>query len=166
MSKSKYFQTAQSQLTNIETEFLRLVSDIPESAWNARPRHGGWTAKQQLVHMVQVVEILAKGIRRASTGGQRSWLSAIPTGLRSWINGYVIIPLKARGETRESIAQSYQTANQVLIHTLERLGEDDWAKGMPYPRQFRTVEQLAHRPVDHFKEHEAQLRQLVNDPGN
>jgi uncharacterized damage-inducible protein DinB len=160
MPQPTLYQIARDQLQAVETRFCRLLGEIPESDWDSKPAEGGWTARQQLVHMVQVLEVLPAGIRRASTGGKRSLLGSVPPGLRSWVNGHIIIPLKAKDETRESIAHAYQAANQVLISTLEQLGEEDWAKGMPYPSQYRTVEQMAYRPVEHFEEHEAHLRRV------
>jgi hypothetical protein len=157
MSAPSRLEAAKVQLEAVQQDFFGLLEAIPEAGWDSKPSGSGWTARQLMVHMVQVLEILPAGIIRASTGGRKSLLSLVPPDLRGWVNGRIIVPLKARGENHESIARSYQVANRRLIYTLEQLAEEDWDKGMPYPSQFRTVEQMAYRPVEHLEEHKANL---------
>jgi hypothetical protein len=114
-----------------------------------------------MVHIVQALQVLPVGIERVSKGGKRSFLGFIPSGLRNWANGHIIIPLKARTVTRESITKAYRKANKVLFRVLETLTEEDWDKGMPYPSKYRTVEQMAYRPIEHFEEHETHLRKKL-----
>ncbi len=85
----------------------------------------------------------------------------IPASLRSWVNGYVVIPITAKNETRETIANAYQDAHKILVNKLDQLNEDDWRKGLPYPRKFRAEEQLVYRPVEHFEEHETHIHRLL-----
>jgi hypothetical protein len=44
-----------------------------------------------------------------------------------------------------------------LVETVEKFPEEDWKKGTRYPRQYRTVEQMAHRPKERFDEHAPHL---------
>ena len=88
-------------------------------------------------------------------------LAFVPTGLRNWINGHLIIPWMARNATRQSITEDYNKAHTHMLELLKRLPEEDWSKSTPYPRQVRTIEQLAHRPVEHFKEHESNLSKIL-----
>jgi hypothetical protein len=48
------------------------------------------------------------------------------------------------------------------------LSEEAWHKGAAYPRQYRTVEQMAHRSAEHFDEHAAHLCRLlkIDQKGN
>ena len=109
-----------------------------------------WTAKQEMVHIVQVLDVIPAGIRQAVSGSGRSVLSLIPTAFRSWVNGRFIVPILARRATRDSIAESYGKAHGALIRLLETLPEEAWSTGAHYPGRFRTVEQMAHRPAEHF----------------
>ncbi len=39
-------------------------------------------------------------------------------------------------------------------------------RGAYFPREYRTVEQMAHRPAEHFAEHAAHLRHVLGlEPG-
>jgi len=158
------YKSIKDQLEETRSRFCRLLADIPDSDLD-RPLVGGlWTIKQEMVHIVQALEVLPTGIERARVGSKRSLLGSIPSGLRNWVNGHIIIPWKAKYQTRETIANAYQDAHQIMLLSLENLTRDDWGKGMPYPRVYRTVEQMAQRPIEHFEEHEAHIRLLLKKP--
>lgn len=158
--QSNKIKTIDNKLEEVKHDFLRLLEEIPDIDWDRKLSGEGWTAKQEMVHIVQVLQVLPAGIKRARAGGKRSLLGFVPAAIRSWINGRILIPLKARKETRESIARTYKEAHKEFVRILGELTETDLRKGMPYPRKYRTVAQMAYRPVEHFKEHEAHLRQF------
>jgi hypothetical protein len=85
----------------------------------------------------------------------------VPTSLRSWLNGTIIIPLTARNATRQSTLEAYNQAHHALLSILEELPEDAWSKGILYPKKYRTIEQLALRPVEHFTEHLEHLQKVL-----
>jgi len=155
------FEAAREELDKVRLRFLHLLDEIPEKDWNRRFPGEGWTIKQEVVHITQVLNVLPNGIQRASRGGRRSILAIVPTSLRSWVNGHIVVPFMARGATRQSIAEAYCKAHNALIGILEELPEDAWSKGMPYPRKYRTVEQMAHRPAEHFEEHLGHLQDML-----
>jgi hypothetical protein len=155
------FANIQPELEEVRQNFLRLLELIPDDALDRRFPGEGWTIKQELVHIVQAVAILPKGIKRAVQGKSRSALSFIPTNIRSWFNGLILIPLAARRATRASIVEACGQAFNTLMKTLQELPEEAWHKGCAYPRQYRTIEQMAHRPAEHFEEHVAHLCRLL-----
>lgn len=152
----------QGKLEEVQIKFLHLLAEIPDRDLERKPGDESWTVKEELVHIVQVIEVIPAGIERASKGGKRSFLGLVPSGVRSWLNGQIIIPQKAKNQTRETIKRAYQDAHKILVSKLEKLHEEDWEKGMPYPRKYRSVEQMAYRPIEHFEEHEAHLRRLLD----
>ncbi|RPI28224.1 MAG: DinB family protein [Chloroflexota bacterium] len=152
------FESIRKELEDVQRRFLCLLDEIPDRDWERRLAGEGWTVKQEMVHIVQVVNVIRRGIEQASTGHSRSAMGMVPAGLRSWVNGAIIVPMMARGATRQSIAEGYHQAHDALLALLKELPEEAWSRGMPYPSQFRTVEQLAHRPAEHFEEHVARLR--------
>jgi len=147
------FEFIREELETLRLRFIQLLRVIPEENWNTRPLGEAWTIKQEMAHIVQVVKILPKGIKNASEGGKRSMLAIVPTSVRSFINGHIIIPFIAKGATRQSITREYDKAHKALLDTLEKIPEEAWSKGIPYPKKYRTIEQMAHRPLEHFEEH-------------
>ena len=160
-AQSARFESVREELEKVRGKFLCLLDKISENDWNRRFPSEGWTIKQEMIHIVQVLNVLPNGIKRASKGGRRSILAIVPTGLRSWFNGYIVIPFMARNATRQNTSEAYNKAHIVLLEILEALPEDAWSKGMPYPKKYRTVEQMALRPVEHFEEHVEHLQNVL-----
>ncbi len=160
-TQSVRLKAIQEELEKIQIVFFHLLNKISEEDWNSRFPGEGWTIKQEMVHIVQVFNVISSGIRRASKGSRRSILAIVPTSLRSWVNGHIVIPFIARSATRQSIAEEYKKAHNALLGILEELPEEAWSKGMPYPRKYRTVEQMAHRPAEHFGEHLIHLQNVL-----
>ncbi len=158
-AQSARLNAIREELEKVQLGFFYLLDKISEEDWNRRIPGEGWTIKQEMVHIVQVFNVIPDGIRRASLGGRRSLLAIVPTSLRSWVNGHIVIPFIARSATCQSIAQDYKKAHNALLGILAELPEEAWSKGMPYPKKYRTVEQMAHRPAQHFEEH---LEHLLN----
>jgi hypothetical protein len=165
-SETPQFLLARDQLERTRLAFVELLGVISDLDWD-RPLQGeGWTVKQEMVHIVQVIKALRGAINRAVMGMGPSFLSAVPSQVRNVINGRLVVPLIARQATQESVASAYQEAHEALLATLEKLPEEAWSKGIPFPRRYRTVEELAHRPVEHFDEHAVHIRRVLMMEGD
>jgi len=160
-AQSTRFESVREELEKVRLRFLHLLDEIPEKDWDRRLPGEGWTIKQEMVHLVQVLNVIPAGIRRASAGRTRSLLAIVPAGLRSWVNGHIVVPLMSRNVTRTTIADMYNKAHAALVDLLGTLPEESWNKGMPYPKKYRTVEQMALRPAEHFEEHLGHLRNVL-----
>jgi hypothetical protein len=147
------YKRIRDELEEVRSAFLNLLNEIPDRDFNRALPGEAWTAKQEMMHVARLLSVLPRGIIQAQTGRKRSLLSHVPTFIRGWINGYIAILISSRGATRDSIAASYHKAHAALLQLLETLPEEAWIKGANYPSQFRTVEQTAHRPSEHFKMH-------------
>jgi hypothetical protein len=75
----------QDKLEAVQSKFLHLLEEIPDRDWDSKLAGENWTIKQEMVHMVQVLQVLPAGIKRASKGGKRSFLGSIPADLRNWV---------------------------------------------------------------------------------
>lgn len=169
MSSVQNFPKGLSLLNDLEetqSRFLSLLDRLPDDAFDQSSPGAGWTLKEEMVHIVQVLELMPAGIERAVKGGGRSLLAVVPPGFRGWVNGHILIPLKARHATRGTIAAAYREAHKTLVSLLGNLNDADWEQGMPFPREYRTVLQMAYRPVEHFEEHEAHIRACLDRVGS
>jgi hypothetical protein len=158
---STRYQSIRKELEETRRAFLEFLNGIPDRDLDRAQPGEGWTAKQEMMHITQVLHVIPAGILQAHLGRKRSVLSFIPAHLRSWVNGHIIIPVVSRQATRDSIAESYRKAHTVLVNMLENLPEEAWSKGTNYPGQYRTVEQMAHRPAEHFTVHADHLRRVL-----
>ena len=159
--QSTHIKVVREELEKVRLRFLHLLNTVSEKDWNRRFPGEGWTIKQEMVHIVQVLYVIPTGIQQASAGRGRSLLAIVPAGLRSWVNGHIVIPMMSKNATRTTIADKYNKAHIALIDLLEALPEGSWSKGMPYPRKYRTVGQMAHRPAEHFEEHLEHLQNVL-----
>lgn len=96
IDKVSHFAIIKSELEEVKNKFLWLVYENPEYDWGRKVPGDAWTAKEEMVHIVQALEVLPKGIRLALHGGKRSILSNVPSVIRSWVNGYLVIPILAK----------------------------------------------------------------------
>jgi hypothetical protein len=158
--KSSKFAFFQSELESVKNEFLQLLAAIPEEEWGRRMPGEHWTAKQELAHIAQALQTIPGSILRATTGHGGALMAFTPVALRIWANGYIVIPVASRKETRASIAAEYEKAHTALVDLLATLPEEAWSKGTRYG-EYMTVEQMAHRPMEHLAEHAAHLRRML-----
>jgi hypothetical protein len=158
------FTYYQAELESTKAEFLELLAVIPDEDWNRRIPGEHWTVKQELAHVAQALQTQPEGIRRATTGHGGAVLAYTPVALRNWANGYIIIPLISRKETRASIAAKYEKAHAVLLDLLASLPDEAWSKGAKLG-EYRTVEQMAHRPAEHLAEHAIRLKRALGLEG-
>lgn len=164
--ETSQFLLARDQLERTRLAFVELLGSISESDWDHPLQGEGWTIKQEMLHMVQVIKALRGAVNRAVTGRGPSLLSVVPSPVRNIVNGRLIVPIMARRATQESVASAYQEAHEALLATLKELPEEAWNRGIPFPRRYRTVEELAYRPVEHFDEHAAHIRRVLMMNGN
>jgi hypothetical protein len=163
-------QSSKYQLFIVELEetrlgFFSLLQEISDQDWD-RPLPGeGWTARQEMAHVTQVISLLPVGIKRATAGQSWSVLALVPENLRRWVNGHIIVPVRYKSATRLSITEEYEKAHRVLLGLLGELPDEAWGKGATFPSEYRTVEQMAHRPTEHFEEHAAHLRRVLGIKG-
>jgi hypothetical protein len=160
-NNSSRYAIIRDELEGTRKSFLELLDEIPDRDFERLLPGEVWTAKQEMMHITQLLSVLPNGIKKAYAGRNRSLLSFVPTDIRSWINGYIVIPFISKGATRDSIASSYNQAHTNLLHLLEKLPDKAWEKGTNYPSQFRTVEQMAHRPSEHYKVHADHIKSIL-----
>lgn len=72
------FESARVKLEEVRGKFLHLLDTISEDDWDRPFPNEGWTVRQEMVHIVQVLNVLPSGIKRASEGGRRSILALVP----------------------------------------------------------------------------------------
>jgi hypothetical protein len=98
--KFSHFAIIKSDREEVKKKFLWLVYETSENDWGRKVAGEAWAAKEVLVHIVQVLEVLPKGKRLAVQNGKRSILSNVLSMIRSWVNGYPVIPILAKLSTR------------------------------------------------------------------
>jgi hypothetical protein len=102
------YATLKSELDVVQRDFVRLVNAISDEDWKRKLPGSAWTAKGEMAHTLQALEVIPKGIDKAISGKSYSLLSYIPGAIRGWVNGYLIVPALAKRSTKDSLIQAYQ----------------------------------------------------------
>ena len=165
MGKTFRRDAIRSQLEAMRGAFHALLNSISDNDLGRLTSGNTWSVKAELVHVIQAAQFVPGGIDQARQGRRTSLLSMVPTGLRDWVNGEILIPMLARHATRESIAQDYDRVHAQMIAKLDALSVEELDRGTTFLGRYRTVEQIFHRPVEHFQEHAAHIRQSLNING-
>ena len=157
-SESDRIEKINQELVEVRKDFTLLVQETAGNNWDRKIAGEVWSIKEELAHIVQALQVLPRGIKRAITGSGRSFLSFVPSRLRGWLNGHIIVPHMAKKLTHEALIEAYEKAHLELLLTLEQVSAEDWQKGTKYPQKYRTVAEMFHRPKEHFEEHASNIR--------
>lgn len=165
MGKTFRRDAIRTQLQAIRGAFHTLLNSISDRDLERVMPGNRWSTKAELVHVVQAAQFVPGGIDQARRGQRTSLLSLAPAGLRDWVNGFILVPMLARNATRESIARDYDRVHAQMLAKLDSISIDELDKGTTFLGRYRTIEQIFHRPIEHFQEHAAHIRQGLNIDG-
>jgi hypothetical protein len=119
-----------------------------------------WTVKEELWHVAYAVGFMNRGILQAQQGKKRG-APPIPIWLRDWIS-LRLVRYQARRASRADLARFYDRQHAAMLHTLAAIRPADWSRRVKlFGEEERTLPGLFHRPVTHFTEHAAAIRQSV-----
>ncbi len=149
-----------ADLDTTRTAFHALVSSLSDADLDRPSGETDWTIKEELWHVAYAVGFIRGGILRAQQGKKRG-APPIPIWLRDWIS-LRLVRWQARRATRHDLTRYYDRQHAALLHTLAGVSAADWARRVKlFGEEERTLDGLFHRPVTHFREHAASIRQTV-----
>lgn len=154
-----------AELESTRNQFHQLLDSISDADWQRPVAKSHWNLKAEIFHVVQAAQFIPGGIEQAQRGQRTSLLSMVPTGLRDWVNGYILIPLLVRNATRESIMRHYDLIHAETIAKLDTLLDSDLDKRTIFLGRDRTIADILHRPTEHFLEHAAHIRENIKNYG-
>lgn len=160
-------ETLRAELETTRQGFHTLLDSLSDQDMACKGPGSPWNVKAELAHVVQAISLLPNAIhqvRRGRAGLSLLLLSHIP--LRDQVNGYILVPLLGRMETRRSLAEKYNRANARIVLELETVQENEWACKAKVPERYASsLVELFHHPNQHFQEHAKSIRKkLENRP--
>ena len=86
---------------------------------------------------------------------ERDWNppNAIADIANTWITR-----IGSRGATKQSVGEKYDEAHQKVIAALDSVQDDEWQKSARVFSRDMTIEKTFRDHVEHFKEHEADIK--------
>ncbi len=147
-----------SEFEATRASFHDLLDSIPDQALEYKGPGNAWSVKAELWHIAQSLGFLAPAIMMVHRGHPYAALYLrFPVGIRSWINGYLLVPFLTRHVTRHGIGQQYDRAYQRILAELARPRDREWGPAAKLPLGLGTVEDLFHQPVEHFRLHAGRI---------
>ncbi|HNO66513.1 MAG TPA: maleylpyruvate isomerase N-terminal domain-containing protein [Tepidiformaceae bacterium] len=144
--------TLRAEIEATADSFRRLVSTLPDDAWNRRAPGSGWTGKQLLHHVTWALEQLPREVESAKRGkGMFNYPKLVADAGSYWL-----VKWEARAVTRASLGARYDSAIERVIDALQRIEDTEWTKSARfYGEGVYSVADLFGTPASHFQEHAA-----------
>jgi DinB superfamily len=156
-------ETLQPEFETTRASFHDLLNSIPDQALEYKSPGNVWSIKAELWHIAQSLGFLTPAIISVHRG--RTWGALylrFPLGIRSWINGYLLVPFLSRRATRQEIARAYDKAYARIMAEFDRTREGEGVPGVTFPVGYRTFVDLFHGPSEHFQLHAERIRQNLD----
>ncbi len=153
-------QALRNEFESTRASFHDLLNSIPDQALEYKSPGSVWNIKAELWHIAQSLGFLAPAVINVLRG--RPWGALylhFPVGIRSWINGYLLVPFLSRRATRQEIAQAYDKAYARIMAEFDRMREGEWALRVKFPVGHQTLVYVFHNPSEHFQLHAERIRQ-------
>jgi hypothetical protein len=149
-----------AELDATRTAFHALLATLSDADLARPGSETDWTVKEELWHVAYAVGFMRGGITRALRGAGRI-APPIPPGVRDWIS-LRLVRYQARRASRQDLARFYDRQHARLLATLAQTQPADWTRRVQLlGEEPRPLEALFRRPITHFAEHAAQIRQSV-----
>jgi hypothetical protein len=147
-----------AEIENAHIGFHALLNSLSDADLARSSTNPAWTIKEELWHITFGLGFQAGMLRRARLGRNRLQM---PLPLRDWISERMV-RMQGRRATRQTLAQRYDTAHAAFLAVVDSIRDDEWAHGARFfGGMYRRVDELVHRPAEHFAEHEAAIRRSL-----
>lgn len=140
-----------------------LVDSIPTDYWDQLIPGEDWTIQMEVAHIVQAMMLIPDGVERVRKGKHGlSLLFLVPLPLRNWVNGHIVVPKIAHKFTPVLAVRQYDQAHHAVLACLEIISDEDFQRSATFGSGLhRTIEDIFHRPEQHFAEHYAAIQQKL-----
>lgn len=147
-----------AEWNTMRSEYHELVASIPPAAFKRPSIDTQWSVGEILVHMIQTLEIMPRGIEAVRRG--KDFLN-LPITLVGATN-YFLVKMIARNITPQALLARYDRAFNAATQAWDRVRDDEWSKGARlFGEGYKTLLDYYMHGFIHFKEHAAQIRKSL-----
>ena len=161
-SMDKVAPDRNATLANFEATraaYNELLGSLSTEDWKRKSGNEGWTVGQLMWHLAWGAEHFPQAVeacRKGRAPNPPAWLMH-PANL-------LITRIGSRGATPESVAEKYDRAHAAILACLKAVRDDEWQMGVKFTGRYTTIEGTFERFSDHFREHEAEIKQGLGRP--
>ena len=146
-------EAIQAELEATRSRYHELLNSLSDEDWNKQSGNPAWNVRQLMWHLAWAGGFTASGVEACRKGKG--------TNPPNWIAdraNTLITRIGARGATGQSVGEKYDAAHQKVLASLDSVQDDEWQKGARVFNQDMTIEKTFRDMVEHFKEHEADIK--------
>ena len=145
--------TLRDQLEETRTAFESLVKSLTDADWGRKSANKAWNVRQMMAHIAGTPGVSAGTINMIRKGKGFNPPSFL-------INPVNVLSTRwtARGATRDSVIETYNTGHAKLLAALESVQENEWTRSAKFLGKRETMESVFRGVIEHFKEHEADVK--------
>jgi uncharacterized damage-inducible protein DinB len=151
-------EALREELESTRTLFMELADLTDESNWNNQSGNPAWTVGQVMGHIVVVFGAIPWKMERLRKG---KGAPGLPKFIFDPLNS-ISTRLSTRKYTPDNIRQSYEDAHQNALATLDGISEDEWKLAASFFGEHQDTSELFHYHAKHVREHEPDVRAVVN----
>lgn len=145
-------EAIRAELKTTRTAYHELLNSLSPEDWKKRSGNPAWTVGQLMWHIAWGNGFAPRGVADCKRGRGLN----PPQFITNTVN-MLITRWGARRATPQSVAEKYDAAHTAIVAALDEVKEDEWSRGAKIFGEFETVESALRSPVEHFKEHEADV---------
>ena len=145
-------EAIRAELKTTRAAYHELLNSLSPEDWNKKSGNPAWSVGQLMWHIAWGDGFVPRGVDDCKRG--RGFNP--PQFITNTVN-MLITRWGARRATPQSVAEKYESVHAAILSKLDEVSDDDWVKGAKMFGEFQTVESNLRYPVEHFKEHEADI---------
>lgn len=142
-----------ADLEATRTQYHELRNSLSESDWKQKSGNPAWNVRQLMWHLAWAGGFTADGVESCRKGKGWNPPNAIADMANTWITR-----IGSRGATKQSVGEKYDEAHQKVLASLDSVQDDEWQKSARVFNREMTIEKTFRDHVDHFKEHDADIK--------
>ncbi len=146
-------EAIRAELEATRSQYHELLNSLSDEDWNKKSGNPSWNVRQLMWHLAWAGGFTASGVESCRKGkgtNPPNWIADIAN---TWITR-----IGSRGATRESVGREVRRGAQKVIASLDGVQDDEWQKSARVFNREMTIEKTFRDHVEHFKEHEADIK--------
>ena len=146
-------EAIRAELEATRSQYHDLANSLSEKDWKQKSANPAWNVRQLMWHLAWAGGFTASGVEACRKGKGTNPPNWIADAANTWITR-----IGSRGATKQSVRKKYDDAHQKVLASLDGVQDDEWQKSARVFSRDMTIEKTFRDHVEHFKEHEADIR--------
>jgi uncharacterized damage-inducible protein DinB len=146
-------EALRTELESTRSHYHELRNSLSEEDWKKKSGNPAWNVRQLMWHLAWAGGFTEQGVESCRKGKGFNPPNWIADRLNT-----LITRIGSRGATKQSVGEKYDEAHQKVIASLDGVQDDEWQKSARVFNRDMTIEKTFRDHIEHFTEHEADIK--------